>query len=35
MDGDLQHKPSDLKKILYVYFKYNPDIAVGTRDLLK
>ncbi len=35
MDGDLQHKPSDLKKILYVYFKYNPDIAVGTRDLFK
>jgi len=35
MDGDLQHKPSDLKKILNVYFKYNPDIAVGTRDLFK
>tara|TARA_A100001015_G_scaffold261571_1_gene307169 strand:- start:43 stop:738 length:696 start_codon:yes stop_codon:yes gene_type:complete len=35
MDGDLQHKPSDLKKILYVYFKYNPDIVVGTRDLFK
>ena len=35
MDGDLQHKPSDLKRILYVYFKYNPDIAVGTRDLFK
>ena len=35
MDGDLQHKPSDLKKILYAYFKYNPDIAVGTRDLFK
>ncbi len=35
MDGDLQHKPSDLKRILYVYFKYNPDIVVGTRDLFK
>ncbi len=35
MDGDLQHKPSDLKKILHVYFRYNPDIVVGTRDLFK
>ena len=35
MDGDLQHKPSDIKKILYVYNKINPDIIVGTRDLFK
>lgn len=35
MDGDLQHKPSDLKKILHVFFKKNLDIVVGTRDLFK
>ena len=33
MDGDLQHKPSDLKKILNTFYKYNTDIVVGTRDL--
>ncbi len=35
MDGDLQHKPSDIKKILSNFYKYNPDIVVGTRDLFK
>ncbi len=35
MDGDLQHKPSDIKKFLKIFFKYNPDIVVGTRDLFK
>ena len=35
MDGDLQHKPSDIKKFLHVFHKINPDIAVGTRDLFK
>ena len=35
MDGDLQHKPSDINKILNAFFKYSPDIAVGTRDLFK
>ena len=35
MDGDLQHKPSDIKKLLYVYHKIKPDIIVGTRDLFK
>jgi len=35
MDGDLQHKPDDIKKILQIFFKYNPDIVVGTRDLFK
>ena len=33
MDGDLQHKPSDLKKILNIFYKYNTDVVVGTRDL--
>ena len=35
MDGDLQHKPSDIKKFLLVSRKSNPDIIVGTRDLFK
>ena len=35
MDGDLQHKPSDIKKFLHVFRKINPDIIVGTRDLFK
>jgi len=35
MDGDLQHKPSDINKILRAFFKNDPDIAVGTRDLFK
>ncbi len=35
MDGDLQHKPVDIKKILRIFYKYNPDIVVGTRDLFK
>tara|TARA_Y100000992_G_scaffold249013_1_gene180685 strand:+ start:36 stop:737 length:702 start_codon:yes stop_codon:yes gene_type:complete len=35
MDGDLQHKPSDIKKILSIFYKTNSDIVVGTRDLFK
>ena len=35
MDGDLQHKPSDIKKILYAFSKGNPDFVVGTRNLFK
>ena len=35
MDGDLQHKPSDIKKILYEFFRSNPDFVIGTRDLFK
>ena len=35
MDGDLQHKPSDIKKFLHVFHKNNPDIIVGTRDLFE
>ena len=35
MDGDLQHKPSDIKKFLNTFRKTRPDIIVGTRDLFK
>ena len=35
MDGDLQHKPSDIKKFLNIFYKYEPDFVVGTRDLFK
>ena len=35
MDGDLQHKPSDIKKFLNIFNKNNPDIIVGSRDLFK
>ena len=35
MDGDLQHKPSDIKKFLNIFDKFRPDIVVGTRDLFK
>lgn len=35
MDGDLQHKPSDIKKILNIFYKNSPDFVVGTRDLFK
>ena len=33
MDGDLQHRPSDIKKFLYVFKKKDPEIVVGTRNL--
>ena len=35
MDGDLQHKPSDIKKIINIFFKENLDFVIGTRDLFK
>ena len=35
MDGDLQHKPSDIRKFLHVFFTNNPDIVVGTRNLFR
>ncbi len=35
MDGDLQHKPSDIKKFLNIFYRYEPDFVVGTRDLFK
>ena len=35
MDGDLQHRPKDILKFLYIFKKYNADIVVGTRNLFK
>lgn len=35
MDGDLQHKPSDIKKFLTISKKENPDIIIGSRNLFK
>ena len=35
MDGDLQHKPADIKKFLNIFYKHNPDFVVGSRDLFK
>ena len=35
MDGDLQHKPKDIKKFLNVFYTNRPDFVVGTRDLFK
>ena len=35
MDGDLQHKPADIKTILNAFSKGNPDFVVGTRNLFK
>ena len=35
MDGDLQHKPKDIKKFLDIFHKIRPDFIVGTRDLFK
>ena len=34
MDGDLQHNPNYIPKMLYVYKKNNCDIVVGARDLI-
>ena len=33
MDGDLQHKPSDIKKFLNIFNKESPDIIVGTASI--
>ena len=35
MDGDLQHKPADIKKFLNIFYKHKPDFVVGSRDLFK
>ena len=35
MDGDLQHKPTDIKKFLNIFYKDKPDFVVGSRDLFK
>ena len=34
MDGDLQHDPKYIKKMLKIYNKYNLDIVIGSRKLL-
>lgn len=33
MDGDLQHDPKDIKKIVKTFFKEKADVVVGSRDL--
>lgn len=35
MDGDLQHRPVDIPKLLKVFKKNNADFAIGTRKLFK
>ena len=35
MDGDLQHPPRYLKKLLKLYFYNKADIVIGSRNLLK
>ncbi len=35
MDGDLQHKPKYIPKMLAVYQKYNCDFVIGVRNLIK
>ena len=35
MDGDLQHKPKYIPKMLTVYQKYNCDFVIGVRNLIK
>lgn len=33
MDGDLQHDPKDINKLIKAYKKYNSEIVVGSRNL--
>ncbi len=35
MDGDLQHNPKYIVKMLKIHKKYHSDIVVGARDLIK
>ena len=35
MDGDLQHNPKYIPKMIKAYEKYNCDFVVGARDLIK
>ena len=35
MDGDLQHPPNNIKKLLKFYFYNKADIVIGSRNLLK
>ena len=33
MDGDLQHDPRDIKKLIFKYKRKNADIVIGSRNL--
>ena len=33
MDGDLQHDPKDINKLIKAYKKHNPEIVIGSRNL--
>lgn len=35
MDGDFQHKPKDILKLIYYFEKKKADIIIGTRNLFK
>ena len=35
MDGDLQHNPSDIPKLIKLLHKENLDIVIGSRNFLK
>ena len=35
MDGDLQHRPVDIKKLLKTFENNDADFAIGTRKLFK
>ena len=35
MDGDLQHKPDDILKLLDIFKKENADFVIGSRNLFK
>ncbi len=35
MDGDLQHKPDDILKLLNIFKKKNADFVIGSRNLFK
>ena len=35
MDGDLQHDPRDIKKLISNFMKKNADIVIGSRNLFK
>ena len=35
MDGDLQHKPDDILKLLNIFKKENADFVIGSRNLFK
>ena len=35
MDGDLQHRPIDIIKLVITYKKKKADFVIGTRNLFK